>query len=155
MGCDTIGKVKGFVKPDDLLNYIRENWDVNAEGDIARKVMRPFSECDMVCKLNESCENDADWYVISGFIYFVYKGECRQLFYNYSSVNFYENIHYYSSLGLTKMVKAETTTVSLGCHGASVEIIKELVSHFGGGWMDENDCDDEEYYEIVGKGKGK
>lgn len=24
MGCDTIGKVKGFVKPDDLLNYIRE-----------------------------------------------------------------------------------------------------------------------------------
>lgn len=155
MGCDTIGKVKGFVKPDDLLNYIRENWDINAEGDIARKVMRPFSECDMVCNLNESCENDADWYVISGFIYFVYKGEFRQLFYNYSNVNFYENIHYYSTLGLTKMVEAETTTVSLGFHGKSVEIIKELIEHFGGGWIDENDCDDEEYYEIVGKGKGK
>ena len=117
--------------------------------------MRPFSECDMVCKLNESCENDTDWYIISGFIYFVYKGDCRQLFYNYSSVNFYENIHYYSPLGLTKMVETETTTVSLGFHGKSVEIIKELIEHFGGGWMDENDCDDEEYYEIVGKGKGK
>lgn len=53
------------------------------------------------------------------------------------------------------MVEAETTAVSLGCHGASVEIIKELIKHFGGGWIDENDCDDEEYYEIVGKGKGK
>ena len=155
MGCDTIGKVKGFVKPDDLLNYIRENWDINAEGDIARKVMRPFAECNYTCKLNESCEKDTEWYIISGFIYFMHEGEFRQLFYNYSNVNFYENIHYYSPLGLTKMVETETTTVSLGFHGKSVEIIKELVSHFGGGWMDENDCDDEEYYEIVGKGKGK
>ena len=79
----------------------------------------------------------------------MHEGEFRQLFYNYSNVNFYENIHYYSPLGLTKMVEAETTTVSLGCHGASVEIIKELIKHFDGGWLDENDCDDEEYYEIT------
>lgn len=37
MGCDTIGKVKGFVKYNDLLNYIRENWDANAEGDITKR----------------------------------------------------------------------------------------------------------------------
>ena len=24
MGCDTIGRIKGFVKHDDLLNYIKE-----------------------------------------------------------------------------------------------------------------------------------
>lgn len=117
--------------------------------------MRPFAECNLTCKLNESCESDTDWYVISGFIYFMREGESRQLFYNYSNVNFYENIHYYSPLGLTKMVEAETTTVSLGCHGKSVKIIKELVSHFSGGWMDENDCDDDEFYEIFGKGKDK
>ena len=28
------------------------------------------------------------------------------------------------------------------------KIIKELVAYFGGGWIDENDCDDEEYYPI-------
>ena len=44
------------------------------------------------------------------------------------------------------MVNSETTTITLGCWGSSVEIIKELVSHFGGGWIDENDCDEKEYY---------
>ena len=29
-----------------------------------------------------------------------------------------------------------------------MEIIKEIVAHFGGGWIDENDCDDEDYYPI-------
>ena len=152
MGCNTIGRIKGFVKHEDLLNYIKEKWDPNAESDITKKVMRPFAECNYTCKLNESCESDTDWYIISGFIYFRYKGESRQLFYNYSNVNFYENIRYYSPLGLIKMVEAETTTVSLGFHGKGVEIIKELVSHFDGGWIDENDCDDDEFYEVVKEG---
>lgn len=26
--------------------------------------------------------------------------------------------------------------------------MKEIVAHFGGGWVDENDCDDKEYYPI-------
>lgn len=37
MGCDTIGRIKGFVKHDDLLNYIKEKWDPNAESDITKK----------------------------------------------------------------------------------------------------------------------
>ena len=46
------------------------------------------------------------------------------------------------------MVLAETTYISLSCWGSSVEIVKEIVSHFGGGWVDENDCDDKEYYPV-------
>ena len=46
------------------------------------------------------------------------------------------------------MVKAETTSLSLGCWGSSVEIITELVAQFGGGWVDNNDCDSEEYYPV-------
>lgn len=46
------------------------------------------------------------------------------------------------------MVLSETTYISLGFWGSSVEIIKEIVSYFGGGWVDENDCDDKEYYPI-------
>lgn len=37
---------------------------------------------------------------------------------------------------------------TLGYWGNSIEIIKEIVAHFGGGWVDENDCDDKEYYPI-------
>jgi hypothetical protein len=36
----------------------------------------------------------------------------------------------------------------LGCWGDSVEIIKDIVTHFGG-WIDENDCDDKEFYPIL------
>ena len=50
------------------------------------------------------------------------------------------------------MVKAETTYISLSCWGNSIEIIKKIASHFGG-WMDENDCDDEEYYEVSPTGE--
>lgn len=35
--------------------------------------------------------------------------------------------------------------LNLGNYGNSVEILKDLCSHFGGA-IDENDCDDEDYY---------
>ena len=47
------------------------------------------------------------------------------------------------------MVEAETTYLSLGFWGNSVEIMKEIIAHFGGGWIDENDCDDKTYYPIM------
>ena len=46
------------------------------------------------------------------------------------------------------MVRAETTSLSLGKWNSSVEIIKDIVTHFGGGWIDEDDCDSEDYYPI-------
>ena len=29
MGCDTKGKIKGYVKHEDICNFIKENWDKN------------------------------------------------------------------------------------------------------------------------------
>ena len=46
------------------------------------------------------------------------------------------------------MVKQEKTSLTLGYYGNSVEIMKDLVSQFGG-WIDENDCDDQSYYPIL------
>ena len=46
------------------------------------------------------------------------------------------------------MVLHETTTISLGRDKNSVDIIKTLVAQFGGGWIDENDCDDNDFYPI-------
>lgn len=47
------------------------------------------------------------------------------------------------------MVRSETTFISLSYYGSSVEIIKEIVAHFGGGWVDDNDCDDYPYYPVA------
>lgn len=70
------------------------------------------------------------------------------MFYVYNNLNSYENINFYSEHGLKDMVLSETTYISLGFWGSSVEIVKEIVAYFGGGWVDENDCDDKEYYPI-------
>lgn len=45
------------------------------------------------------------------------------------------------------MVKSETTYLSLGKWGSSIEIIKELVTYYGG-WINFDDNKDEEYYYI-------
>lgn len=73
--------------------------------------------------------------------------EPRCIFYLYCDINTYENLRYYSSVGLEDMVYSEKTYISLGNSGSSVEIIKKITEHFGG-WLDENDCDDKEYYYI-------
>ena len=148
MSADTHGKIKGYVRYEDILNFIRQKWDKDATSDTKKSIRQPISECNWKHEINEHSEDNDNWYAIQGFICFEYHGENRVLFYCYDNLNHYENLDYYAKRGLLEMVKTETTYLSLGCYGDSVEIIKELVAYFGGGWIDENDCDDEEYYPI-------
>lgn len=148
MGCDTHGKIKGYARHEDILNFIRQKWDKNAKGKVEKSVCNPISKCDWKFKINEHSEDVDNWYTICGFISFKYYGEDRMLSYSYSNLNHYENLEYYSKCGLSELVESETTFISLGCWGSSVDIIKEIVAHFGGGWVDDNDCDDEEYYSV-------
>lgn len=148
MGVDTHGKIKGFVRHEDIFNFIVQKYDKNAVCNIKKGINSPLSECDWKYKINEHSEDNKNWYSITGRIDFNYHGEERSLFYVYDNLNSYENINFYSEHGLKDMVLSETTYISLGFWGSSVGIVKEIVAHFGGGWVDENDCDDKEYYPI-------
>ena len=148
MSVDTHGKIKGFVRHEEIFNFIRQKWNKDARDDVKKRITCHISECDWKYKINENSEDNENWYSIHGFIDFKYNDEDRMLFYNYSNLNSYENLEFYSKYNLRDMVETETTYLSLGCWGSSVEIIKEIVAHFGGGWIDENDCDDKEYYPI-------
>lgn len=148
MSMDTHGRIKGFVKHEDILNYIKRNWDKEVVDCVEKRIVCPIAECDGEYKVNEHSEDNENWYKISGYIFFKYNGEDRALFYLYENLNYLENYEYYSEYGLKDMIEAETTYLLLGCHGTSVEIMKELIAHFGGGWIDENDCDDKEYYSV-------
>ena len=148
MSVDTHGKIKEFIRHEEILNFIRQKWDNDARDGVEKNITCPISECDWKYKINEHSEDNENWYSVHGFICFKYNDEDRMLFYNYSNLNSYENLEYYSKHNLREMVETETTYISLGYWGSSVEIIKEIVAHFGGGWIDENDCDDKEYYPI-------
>ena len=52
------------------------------------------------------------------------------------------------------MVGVETTYVGMPASNKSVEIIKSIIANFGGGWIDENDWDDDYYY-VDGNGNDK
>lgn len=148
MGCDTKGKIKGYVKAEEILNFIQQKYDPNAKSYVTRHQIAPINEISWKYKFNKHSDDKDHWYDEAGYINFTYKDEQRQLFYFYSNINSFENIDYYKDLGLLDMVKAETTSLNLGYWGSSVEIITELVSQFGGGWVDNNDCDSEEFYPI-------
>lgn len=147
MGVSTHGLIKGYVRHEEIYNFIKQRYDNNAEDHVRKSAERPIKEVTWNHKMNEHSENDNIWYSINGYIYFKYNGEDRALFFNYDNVNHLENLDYYSEYGLQDMVESETTYLSLSCYGNSVDIMKEIVAHFGG-WLDENDCDEVPYYPI-------
>lgn len=143
MGVDTHAKLKGEVLPEVILNFIKQTIDADAKMNIETRKQKG-SPTWMHTKSN--CK---DWYETSGFMHFATKdGNKRMMFYSYSNVNSLENLEYYAKCGLKDMAESETTFLSLGYNEEAVEIMKSVVTEFGG-WLDESDCDDEEYYPIT------
>lgn len=147
MGVDTKVNLLGYVKPDDIYQYILQNIDKDAKINVSRKT---FGRIEDVNYVYDAYDKTGNINHITGFISFQYNGNPRNIFYHYENVNTHENIEYYSSVGLDEMVLSEKTSLILGCNDDAIHIMKEIVSYFGG-WLDENDCDEDEYYFVKGK----
>lgn len=146
MSVDTYGRISGYISNYDVLNYIRHKYDPNAKSYVRTEMRGSVKDLTFPVELYDP--TDTDVVVESGFIEFEAYGNCRSLFYYHVNYNCFENLEYYRERGLEDMVKTHTTHVGLGCYGNSEEIITNIVSHFGGGWVDENDCDDEPYHRV-------
>lgn len=144
MGVNTCGRLLGHVRTEEIINYIYHNWDKDIVNYVKYENLNHWKKENY--KWIEEVYGD-EIYSEHGFINFNYNGEGRSIFYNYNSYNAYENLEYYKEYGLENMVKSETTFISLSKWGNSIEIIKELVSYFGG-YIDHDDCDDKPYYYI-------
>lgn len=98
--------------------------------------------------------DDEKWYTDFGYIFFdIPNSVKRQLFYFYSNIAFCNNAERYYPPEVKKMFESETTYLSLVCDEAEIQIMKEIVSYFGG-WINESDSDDDDYksfYFIPGK----
>lgn len=146
MSVDTNGRIKGYVSSAEVLNYIRAKYDKNAKSLVSTENRGPFVDLPFPVEVYDP--NETDVIFESGFIEFEAYGNSRSLFYMHYNYNCHENLKYYFELGLEDMVNAHTTHISLGCYGQSDEIITNIVSHFGGGWVDENDCDDKPFHRV-------
>lgn len=151
MSTNTRGRIKGFVRYEEILSFIKQKWDKNAINNISKEINCPISKCNWEYKINEHSEDNMNWYTICGSIRFKCNDKDRRLFYSYNNLNDLEDLDYYEKCNLRDMIESETTYISLDYYNDSVEIIKEIIAHFGGGWLDEDDCDDEEYYLVKEK----
>lgn len=140
MSVDTKGKLKGKVSIEDVANFIEKKFGIVTS--IRKSKDSVYEEADYMKEFYGDIPTTE-----TAYISFEYNCEKRNIFYFYSNYNTYENLEMYSEYGLEEMVKSETTDLIIGCWGSSVEIMKSIVAHFGG-WVDEDDCDDNEYYEI-------
>lgn len=145
MGVDTKGLLKGRVSPEDVLNFIRQTFDPNS---ISHVKLNNYGDDSSYEWIKERYDDSGEWKTWRGYIYFHDGVRDRSLFYCYTNHNSWENLKYYSEFGLEDMVKAETTHISLNKDESSIDDIKKIVTHFGG-WIDEDDCDDELYYPIL------
>jgi hypothetical protein len=142
MSVDTKGRLKGYVDPEQVLNFIKQKYDNDAK---IRKDITNYG------KINTTDENE--WIVESAFIYFKGKEDNRQLSYYHSNQIDTSNYNYYCEKGLENLVKTETTNISLGCNEEAKEIIKAIVVEFGG-WYDANDCDEIDFEPIIKNSDG-
>lgn len=98
--------------------------------------------------------DDEKWYTDFGYIFFdIPNSVKRQLFYFYSNIAFCNNAERYYPPEVKKMFESETTYLSLVCDESEIQLMKGIVSYFGG-WIDESDSDDDDYkgfYFIPGK----
>lgn len=148
MSVETKGLINGKVYPVQIVEFLRERYDRNANAkidetsyDSLRKYGKVFYSTNCVPTIK------------SGFITFEYNGRARSMFYIYENYNAYENLDYYKEFeedypGITKAVTGEYTKIWLGHDEDAINIISEIIANFGGGWIDKNDCDDIPYVPI-------
>ena len=146
MGIDSRLKLLGKISDNQIVSIIKEVIGVDAVSEVKTE---KHSKLDDLGFPFRNYGDEDYWYGIYGYITFEYNGEKRMLFYSYNNINVYENIDYYKNnfpnrKDIVKMIKSETTSLSLGTWGSAVEILEKIAKKFGG-WLDENDCDEIPY----------
>ncbi len=144
---DTVGYLKGKVLVEDLLNIIRQKIDPNARITSSKfNTIGSDSDCSFIEK---RYDDTGLWLIYNGNILFNDGVNNRTIFTTYTNHNSYQNLDYYKRYyGGEEMVKSETTYISTPAGNKSVEIMKEIMSIFGG-WMIENDSNEPlVFYEI-------
>jgi len=132
MGIETKALLKGKVEHDEVLDFVKKRYDANAISHVEFTNYGSDSGYDWI---KERYDNTGEWLSWSGFISF-YDGEKRRsLFYCYVNHNSYRDVDQYARVGLVDMVKSETTYLRI--YNCPKEIMKEIVTHFGG-WIDES-----------------
>lgn len=146
MGIDTRCKLRGRVTPEQIVRFLETKYT-----DVVNETSTRYTDIPKDCVCID-LDDVGRWAITGGFITFTdINGDRRMLHY------FYDNLKFFDDLAtcikneepdeIILMYASKTTSLSLGCWGNSVEILKGICEEFGG-WLDENDCDENDFYRI-------
>lgn len=122
MGADARGKIKGEIEFKEVLEFIRKNYDKNSAGELT--VTTIYS-------------NDGSSHESRGIIQFIFNDKPRTLYYSYDNAGYLPDSE--------EEEEKEVTNLTMEYDKDNVESITRILMHFGGGWLDEDDSDDEDY----------
>lgn len=149
MGVDTKVRLRGHISADRICCYLESKY-----SNVENKVKTNISNFEKDKYTRYLCYDDNPDYLVteSGFIHFIdNSGDRRSLFYYYTNINdFSDLVTLYNqncSDDVLLISVVERTCLSIGLFGNSIENMKGICKHFGG-WIDENDCDNESFYWI-------
>ena len=160
MGECTRALLKGKINPEEIANFILNYYNLKPnEIRIFNLFTNSIKIEDKLKPIKQYGKNTGFWDTDTTHIVFVNpfrkpvpKNSTpthRSLFWYYS------NCVFEGEASTTIASQYETTYISLSHDKEAIEIIKAITAHFGG-WMDENDCDDISYREVIpGGSEGK
>lgn len=148
MSVNSVAKLKGNISEIEIIKFLKKRFDCEIINDVETSVHDSDYYKHFEDSIKEFYDADKKYIQRNGFIHLKFQSNIHHtLFYSYNSVNFYDNLEYFSEKGLEDMVKSETTFLSTDCSEQGIEIIKTITKHFGG-WYCKNDCDDD-YQSVV------
>lgn len=120
-GFETSGKIKGYIPICQLVKYLKRKYDSVSVMDVR-------------------CVKENHSVYISGVITFYSHGkECMILYYYRPDKRERDNHEY--RIKYKEMADTVTTNLDMDCYHKNQPLVMwDLVSHFGGGWIDIFDC---------------
>ena len=70
------------------------------------------------------------------------------MFYYYSPLHSRDGYDDCNDKNILEIINSDTTCLRMPFCKESINILTNIVKYFGGGWIDDNDCDNEDFYKI-------
>lgn len=146
MGVDTRCKLRGKITPEQIVSFLKTKYT-----DVVSETYTTYTDIPKDCACID-LDDVGRWTITDGVITFNdINGDRKMLHYVYDNLKFFDYlatcIKNEEPDEIILMYASKTTYLSIRCWGNSVEILKGICEEFGG-WLDENDCDDNDYYRI-------
>lgn len=146
MGAEAVAKIRGYISPNEIVEFIKKAYDEHVSYGIGIKDYGLISKLENVRMVYD---NSDTMKVESGYITFSTKPTIqRSIFYHHQNVNTERNATHYEEIGLGEMVNTEITELRLSADSEATAILMDILQVYGG-WLDEDDCDEAEFFEIL------